>query len=439
MALHHKALTLFLISFAFPLSGMEEERITIHTSQSKGEVKKFTSQPSVAQIWELADHLTAKEYVEEFKKINCFKFRPNSDVILGIKSNIVRVNGYKQRHNEEIEKIKNDIRIMEGQSKSEEKSQEENPKEENPKLKELESEIKELEAHIEECDKQIEKYKSILSAEEAMTEQQKRFYDLLEAVAQNPAGKILLYRLLIELHRPSTEREINIGREPLKTLDVEVENKWSFDKTTCTLKIGKNNLTLRLVYANVIKDPKKDSVDIDFFHELLHWFHSLVSLENYSSYINGKEFQNRLKDYFNPSFTGLPKYLWMFVEWGGCSDFNSLVVQASKINNTELREGINQLAKEKIFVMEELLTVMGMNNIDVNNNHGEELSENLYRALGGHDLRLNYCEEGSHENNTEWDQIQRAQIIHNLQQTLHALNLPREITESLLHALSKKE
>lgn len=58
---------------------------------------------------------------------------------------------------------------------------------------------------------------------------QDAFFNKIRTIAANPAGRILLFRLLVELQRPSTELEGKLGRDKIKKIMIiEDENKPRF-------------------------------------------------------------------------------------------------------------------------------------------------------------------------------------------------------------------
>lgn len=297
----------------------------------------------------------------------------------------------------------------------------------------------------------ISKFKSIGCFKFKDSDNQQNFYELLATVAQNPAGRILLYRLLVELHRDSDRQDASLGRNDLKTLVVIKTNKWSYNSMPTAgesnpyLNIG-FNFPLDLIHINPRGsiEPQPDEISIDLFHELLHWFHSLVNLKEYSKCEESGYFAKSLSNYFDlgtiePS--DKPKgYIWMFKEWGAKIDFvheenkaynNNIMIdnpysEDFDTRNNNYRDRVKRAFGFYTFVMEELFTVLGPKEIDANDNNGSELSENLYRAFGGYGLRVQYCVNGTHEDRPEtkkWFNLIKKKMQSNLDKALTALNM----------------
>jgi hypothetical protein len=124
----------------------------------------------------------------------------------------------------------------------------------------------------------------------------KFFWETFRNVASNPIGRNLLYRLLIEVHRkdgleekiaqkcsPNSDVAVIFKEAREKALDLHVE--WT--DTDFSIKpfnglLCFNEKLCKIQYCrgvggrgeyNITTGPS--NINVDLFHELLHWFHSL--------------------------------------------------------------------------------------------------------------------------------------------------------------------
>jgi hypothetical protein len=124
---------------------------------------------------------------------------------------------------------------------------------------------------------------------------QPEFDNVFKIIAANPVGRVLLYRLLIEIRRQDTDnngccetgivcnREMLALRDASRRINVKyVEEKFAFNPgkkcgiIKCDLDAGKELTCLR-INATLTVDTIKllAPIDIDMFHEMLHWFQLL--------------------------------------------------------------------------------------------------------------------------------------------------------------------
>ena len=87
----------FYMYFGSFSEGMESNLSEHHSMQIK------SSEPTVSEIWNLVDHLTAEYFIEEFKKLNCFDFIKDQKEIKYIESMISRNEERKDELPKEID------------------------------------------------------------------------------------------------------------------------------------------------------------------------------------------------------------------------------------------------------------------------------------------------------------------------------------------------
>lgn len=142
------------------------------------------------------------------------------------------------------------------------------------------------------------------------------FWPIFRSIAENPVGRTLLYRLLIEIRR-QTDSGINCcgndtfvqqdesgkhHRQNALTIVVKknTNQKFSFvlptQKEFAKIKIdSKEKSTYVISYENNILELKSEarSPDIGLFHEMIHWYHYLRDPVRFSKYSS-----NESKDKF---------------------------------------------------------------------------------------------------------------------------------------------
>jgi hypothetical protein len=433
----------------------------MHSNSSEQHSMKIkSSQPTVGEIWNLVNHLTAEDFVEEFKKLNCFDFIKDEKEIEQLKSKISRIEERKDELPKEIDDYLITLDTHREKLNLLHETKDQIPQSQfEDKVEKREKKITSTKKWIESSQKELSNINNIKEKHILKLHNEEninlRLYEQIKIIAENPAGKILLYRLLSELRRPSREDEIfkmergnvNIPRDHLKKIKVIIGEKWSYNigenPGDSSLNIGRSDDMLNLHHNSIIHNPHPDSISIDVFHELLHWFQSLINTKEYSSYINAVKFEEKLEHYFKNNkhfvkaksgFNGLPGYLWMYVEWGACRSFNEAVIRyemAKKYPDPDFSTVIG-ISEMPCFVIDEMLTVMGNSHLDASDTNGNELSENLYRALGGFALRERYSVNNSnYPDDMRWNEIVEEQARNNVEQALNILNLPNELKESV--------
>lgn len=272
-----------------------------------------------------------------------------------------------------------------------------------------------------------------------------KFRNLLNTVAKNSVGKILLFRILVELNRKNIGQEIGLGRDLNKVIEIKDGKIWSYSEWDHTLKINLSEEQSLPDYSQkkIFGNHKADDTSIYLFHELLHWLHSLQSIETYSKSTGSYRFIYDLYGYLkvngvlgeldekqiNEKDKGLRVILdEAYKQKNGLFDLDvepsKLIIrknfdykrvtpilmgidEENMILNPEQKFAFVMNALKKTFrgslwmfkewggasvanfVMEELYTVIGKT-CTRNNTDGTELSENLYRYFGGYAPRLRY-------------------------------------------------
>lgn len=275
-----------------------------------------------------------------------------------------------------------------------------------------------------------------------------RFYEKLKEIAQNPAGKILLFRLLTAL-------QIN-NDSHIKNLTID-DNKWSYSFIGKDKKTSKNSLSISMSddiekYVHIKREHKKeDNVSIYLFHELLHWFHVLQNEKEYNSDLTHTEFLSELQKHYSFHLKikeSDVKYFFLR-EWGGNKEFLDPADEEHKEHFERLRSlpenyvvkpntptlyDLQYSIEDKKFSFEEVLTVLGFDLIK-ENHPGNELSENLYRLLGGFAIRKHYLlKKISHIENPDFEgllpileEFLNEQIKHNLRVALEKLGIDPDL------------
>lgn len=145
---------------------------------------------------------------------------------------------------------------------------------------------------------------------------EQQFWQTFRIIASNPVGRVLLYRLLIEIRRMDVagdgccEDGINIidlnDRNICRSITiVNSHDGFCFDSFTPSIEFDLNanirTLTLDLNNHNELTtNAENRTYDIALFHEMLHWFHSLRNLDSYDKLASDDplEFKYPLRCYY---------------------------------------------------------------------------------------------------------------------------------------------
>jgi len=231
-------------------------------------------------------------------------------------------------------------------------------------------------------------------------------------IASNPVGRVLLYRILIEIRRVDQNGKGCVDKNVLKQMPVILNARNS--NRTITVRFGNASFRAGMYIAiesedddrGVISNNKcNDSIEIirymrnidcDLFHEILHWFHCLRDCKRYN----------------------------LDVEKFNCNDFpksfkigSNIVVPGTYEDKTKYdidiahyyyRDVWNQLstdvAMKKISARvwtpsyEEMRTILGVpDKYSKHFKNGDDLSENLYRLSSNQPIRFGHVKLKAHQ------------------------------------------
>jgi hypothetical protein len=165
-----------------------------------------------------------------------------------------------------------------------------------------------------------------------------QFWQTFRTIASNPVGRVLLYRILIEIRRQnagigtcgdgivpgfhvltarnlcrSIEIRYNLNRG--NSFAIGAERTLRFDNSVMALR----SITLRIAAAELDTnlDPDNKTVDIPVFHEMLHWLHFLRHPQRY---IDSDDRRPRLYRYLLRSYYGDYHSISELYTWGAAPD-----------------------------------------------------------------------------------------------------------------------
>lgn len=239
-------------------------------------------------------------------------------------------------------------------------------------------------------------------------------------IASTSVGRVLLYRILIEIRRhnpggndgciesptfdvtaPETSvtdrcRNVNIAygyvlhsigfgfSETAREILFVGHLNNIFGAPTPFSVIGKST---REGYTHITQSSS--TIDVSIFHEMLHWFHHLRNPKRNEDEINEN---NAL--HFNSA--SVPQYYWHDI------DCCILAWNASRENNYAPIWSLS-FGPHSHLDFEEMRTILGMpHNSSLN---GDDLSENLYRMCTGLPLRFGYSGENFYEDRKVVDRV----------------------------------
>lgn len=234
------------------------------------------------------------------------------------------------------------------------------------------------------------------------------FWNTFKAVASNPVGRILLYRILIELRRKKgvegcQEGGIEVGPQYLKVRNclrqltiVFGDPGFSFDQF---VESGNSTVRAYLYFTpavNGFPDPVLSgtqqqlninstthcfTADVGLFHELVHYFHSLRDFGRYSS-------SRKVTDFSKDTTFG--KYMEALNQVDSNNNLHQYIKSsAGALEWFKLKT--DGLANDTL-CYEEFLAINGnvfwaSNNERYKQLEGDDLSENLYRSFAGQPMR----------------------------------------------------
>ena len=201
------------------------------------------------------------------------------------------------------------------------------------------------------------------------------FMENFNKIVSNPVGRVLLFRILVEVKIVSPDEK----REKLKEIRIVADSKLGFSQkifgiyfaniNTKSCLIKKEKSFFRTTYRLVEDDS--DNLDINLFHEMCHWFHALSNFERM------KEERNVIDLFSNP----LGRYYW-----GNIKKFSATCDNMPLPLN---QEGFFWTNREKTS-FEEIRTILGANYEVEDYKEGDDLCENLYRISCNKKIRWSH-------------------------------------------------
>lgn len=200
-------------------------------------------------------------------------------------------------------------------------------------------------------------------------------------IASTSVGRVLLYRILIEIRRHIVNTcclESKIS-QPTATIGIRNQNRsisiynsisssYSYTRQHITLRV--TNGTHTVIGSNKNNEQtaigmSESSIDISLFHEMTHWYHYLRDPRRYGDECEANNLQQHC----------LGTYYWS--ELGDQPEWNE---ERRKISETYWTN------------FEEIRTILGATNPITNNGYreGDDLSENLYRMCVGYPIRFGH-------------------------------------------------
>jgi hypothetical protein len=259
----------------------------------------------------------------------------------------------------------------------------------------------------------------------------------LRRIASTSVGRVLLYRILIEIRRHNPGGNVGcleniipphmnlLIRNGLRSISIIWDNVQFYfggageiginNITTNLSSIGKEGSTVAGSYDSIINH--KLSVDVSLFHEMNHWFHYLRYPDRYEDEYNRYQIGIHI-DGTNFAAMGLPGnpairagialttvaalgiYYWRVI--GGWANMN-----ISEAKWYAWKTG--GAAQEQRPDFEEIRNILGLENRHLPPGlifyNGDDLSENLYRMSIGVPLRFGYGAEEYYEDGRVIDEV----------------------------------
>ena len=254
----------------------------------------------------------------------------------------------------------------------------------------------------------------------APAEFERQFWQTFRMIAADPVGRVLLYRLLIEIRRKDNadrdgccgddafvlkEEQENFYRKNALSLAVINSNEGcSFVLPTETeaskikFSLRKHQTQVLNFTNNILKVVAKDRfLDIGLFHEMIHWFHFLRDPERFANY-DFKKSKNSFRYPLSCYYGNLSElhYIWQ----GECNADSEEIATVLGVPNpydetmfammlpdSFLSEECfdNNSSKRKIVIRKNIY--LAKHNTFL---QGDDLSENVYRKSKGCDLHFSH-------------------------------------------------
>ena len=221
---------------------------------------------------------------------------------------------------------------------------------------------------------------------------EQQFWRTFRDIATDPVGRVLLYRLLIEIRRRDNgtpegccEAGINVAnldnRNECRSVRIinNQNNGFSFNSGgLIRVDFDPNNGTSVLSRKNVGTITTEEEVrpwDVGLFHEMLHWFHFLRNPDRFNDGDNDDPnvFKYSLRCYYgNQNELGM---------WGGSMDSEEIANILGTPNHNDV--GYQHFIDQNAFL------AVPNNDRPLN---GDDLSENVYRISKNCHMRFGHCD-----------------------------------------------
>ncbi|MGX8717289.1 MAG: hypothetical protein ACSW8C_04880 [bacterium] len=220
----------------------------------------------------------------------------------------------------------------------------------------------------------------------------RQFWQAFREIARDPVGRVLLYRLLIEIrrrdngtHEGCCEAGINVAdlddRNDCRSIRIlnNRDDGFSFNSGgLIRVDFNPNNGTSVLSLNNVGTITTEEEVrpcDVGLFHEMLHWFHFLRNPDRFDDGDNDdpNAFKYSLRCYY-----GDQNELGM---WGGSMDSEEIANILGTPNHNDVRY--------QHFIDQNAFLAVPYNEGTLN---GDDLSENVYRISRNCHMRFGHCD-----------------------------------------------
>ena len=239
--------------------------------------------------------------------------------------------------------------------------------------------------------------------DDAPTSFEQDFWKAFRKIAKNPVGRILLYRLLIEVRRVNIDEngrkvgccEVGIstprGRNDLRNIKIKYSDTgFSFKSSRGYIAFDPQDTETNTMIFNqesnevaTAKDAIPDTLDIGLFHEMLHWFHFLQHLRRYdkSNSKDPAEYRYLLRSYYGD--------LSELYTWGSIDDEELRTILGSPNYS---KPGHRDLMHRNAFIQGGIIPVVDRFTLPANASflNGDDLSENAYRASRGQRMRFGH-------------------------------------------------
>jgi hypothetical protein len=259
------------------------------------------------------------------------------------------------------------------------------------------------------------------------------FVQNFRKIASTSVGRILLYRILIEIRRHAAVGNVGVLDHgipgvlpPDRNTCRSIAINWDFDSFYFAMRgeIGLNNLTVGLSslgnsgievagsYDSIV--IHKLPVDVSLFHEMNHWYHFLRYPERYmnerNDYNRGLDIEGLQTAVNIIGLANIPQLAATAAlgvhYWGGLGGWHNKGISEENWQITR-DDGAN---REQRVHFEELRNILGVERgvvlpLGGAVFHGDDLSENLYRMCIGMPLRFGYVADEYYEDSRVIDKV----------------------------------